>query len=490
MTQIVKYNLTVFIKLVCMFMLGTLMTGFFSIKACAAGDTICHEHQKSCYTTKIVWCDDTKTVSVAEQVFWCNTCGRDAAAKVMIEHYVCAHTGQQRELRRTAVCYSCSNIVYTSQTGETINHYRWGEVCICNMTENTVLAKLGLSLSSSQWTKDNVTLKAVVSQPTNGQSLAPYTYSVSPSVAGGDGNYTITQNGTYTVTVAAANGKTMTAGITVSNIDKQAPIISKCYVNKEYPEYEEADIVIEASDTLSGLAPGAYSFDGGISYGSASTLKIKSNGTYKICVRDKVGNVSVRELKVTCFEKKPEPVKPETTEKPSQSTTQTPATNTVTAVKPVASTGTVAEKNAGTEAEGEEKSEVKGKVDKENGEPQDDEEAMLRKQLLMKEDSTDLSLDGSLSMEDIPGVYSSFWRYKAEGNAVPMTLNVISRENETAFSGGKRETENLVKNFPTDMEKQGANGDFAQVSKAVVAGGVLLCIGMVGFLILLLVKKR
>ena len=50
--------------------------------------------------------------------------------------------------------------------------------------------------------------------------------------------------------------------------------------------------------------------------------------------------------------------------------------------------------------------------------------------------------------------------------------------------------ENLVKNITLNEENIGQDGNFAQVSKGIVGIGVLLCIGMVGFLIVFLVKKQ
>ncbi|MBQ8041152.1 MAG: hypothetical protein IJ274_15020, partial [Lachnospiraceae bacterium] len=93
-------------------------------------------------------------------------------------------------------------------------------------------------------------------------------------------------------------------------------------------------------------------------------------------------------------------------------------------------------------------------------------------------------------LEDIPGMYSSVLKYNAEKNSVPTTLKVTSKQNESIYSGIVQTEENIVKNITLNGENQNADVSFAQVSRAVVGAGVILCIGMVGFLTVFLVKKH
>ena len=95
-----------------------------------------------------------------------------------------------------------------------------------------------------------------------------------------------------------------------------------------------------------------------------------------------------------------------------------------------------------------------------------------------------------VELKDIPGIYSSVLRINAEKNAVPTTLNIVSKEVSEAYSNHLQNGENLVKNISIKTENEQSNGKVAQVSKAVVGVGVLLCIGMVGFLTVFLVKKH
>ena len=66
---------------------------------------------------------------------------------------------------------------------------------------------------------------------------------------------------------------------------------------------------------------------------------------------------------------------------------------------------------------------------------------------------------------------------------------IAAMMNEAAYASNSRMEENIVKNISLNEEKEKADGSFAQVSKVVVGVGVLICIGMVGFLLLFLVKN-
>ena len=79
--------------------------------------------------------------------------------------------------------------------------------------------------------------------------------------------------------------------------------------------------------------------------------------------------------------------------------------------------------------------------------------------------------------EEIPGIHSSLLKYNAEKNAVPATLNILSEREETYYDNYYQNSDKLVKN---DTK----NKNVAQVSKMVVWIAVLVCIGMLGFLIL------
>jgi hypothetical protein len=86
--------------------------------------------------------------------------------------------------------------------------------------------------------------------------------------------------------------------------------------------------------------------------------------------------------------------------------------------------------------------------------------------------------------ENIPGINSSFLKYNAENNAVPTTINVLAEWEGEVYSNYMQNEEKLVKNNTINVENVGGDGNVAQVTRLVVWIGVLLCIGMLGFLIL------
>lgn len=467
------------------------------LSAKAAEATIRHSHSDGCYEDKWIMCTDEVTVTTHNEEFNCATCGRVASARVVVESYSCKYMSFVREFKRVAYCYSCGGVVHTATKDAAALHTRLANVLSCGMDENTVLTKVVLSSSSTAWTKDNVVLNATVTEPTAGKSLAPYQYSFSGGVAGGS-SCTVSSNGTYSVTVTGNNGQQATASIQVTNIDKEAPKINRCYVDKEYPEYEEANIVVVATDSLSGLSNNAYSFDGGKNYGNSAKFRITANGTYTVFVKDKVGNTSSKTLTVTCFEKKPE-VKPDTSKEndANSSSGNQSAQNGNTPQGGHNNQGGYSAQNGqiggGSGATSSPKDDTdisetntdKKKTTTQNGDENTaaDLERELLKQKLEKSDKR-------VALEDIPGMYSSVLKTNAEKNAVPMTLSVVSKQNKNMYSAGGQSTENLVKNIALDKENNQRDGSFAQVSRAVVGAGVLLCIGMVGFLIMFLVKKH
>lgn len=459
------------------------------MQAMAAEASICHKHIGSCYEKQPIHCQDDTEITTFNQEFNCATCGRVASARVVVETYSCKYMYLKRELRRIAYCYSCSSIVQHEEKAVSAIHTRMADVCVCGMEDSTVIAKVNFTANASGWTKDNVMLKASVTEPVSGQSLAPYTYTFSAGTANGN-TCTVSANGTYSVTVTGNNGQQATASVSVTNIDKDAPKITKCYVDKEYPEYESANIVVEASDSHSGLAGKAYSFDGGKTYGTSNKFSITANGTYQIAVKDNVGNCSTQTLNVTCFEVKPE-VKPEA--KPDEKPEEKPSEDKDTTLGKDESQGNNGQPSQNvTKKEDTSKESLNVEVDKEHTQviTEKDENTMRQDEeyVLLKE-----KLENSVykvPLEKIPGVYSSFMKYNAEKDAIPMTLNMVTKDVENAYSSNEVHRENLVKNITIPEEKNETDGSFAQVSKGIVAAGVLLCIGMVGFLIVFLVKKQ
>lgn len=462
-------------KLAVSFLICCLIMLVLPMKARAAEATICHQHTSDCYQQKAVTCSDKNVVTTHNEEFNCATCGRISSARVVVETYTCEYSDYQREYRRIAYCYGCGGIVQNKQTSAVPTHVRIARVCVCPMTEETVIAKVNFTASTSVWTNEDVVLSAAVTEPASGQSLAPYTYGFSGDDVG-NGSWSVGENGSYSVTVTASNGQQTTASLQVNNIDKENPKITECYVDKSYPEYSSANLIVVAEDGLSGLAEKPYSFDGGKTFVGSNSYPVFANGNYTVYVKDCAGNCSTQTIGVTCFAAKTEFTKPSANTSISDGKTQ----NGVAGVDN--STGsTITGKASGTKQSQEETTQH-SEMSTEKEIAEEERRALMKEKLEQ--------CDSHVSLNEIPGVYSSLMKQNAEKNAVPMTLNVVNEKNETAYSNTGALEENLVKNISINGEKEQPYGTFAQVSKGIVAIGVLLCIGMMGFLIVFLVKKQ
>ena len=432
----------------------------------AAETSICHSHNSGCYGSNWIDCKDEVQVTTHNADFNCTTCGRVASARVVVEKYSCKYMYLEREFRRIAYCYSCGNIVQNVTQSASAVHRRQADVLVCGMNDTTILAKIVLESTSNGWTKDNVVLNVAVTEPTPGKSLAPYQFTFSGGSAVGS-SCTVESNGSYSVTVTGNNGQQATATVRVENIDKDAPQIQAFSVDKEYPEYEEANLVVEAVDALSGLGDNAYSFDGGTNYGNSKTIRITENGNYTVFVKDNAGNISSETLAVTCFAKKPEvnknpvPQQTHTSSSVNQNPQKTPGTPGNTDVYNGQKTGS----NTGPNKPADTVDISQKDAGKRNLTDTDSIEKDLERENLKKKLE---SSEHRVLLEDIPGMYSSVLKYNAEKNSVPTTLKVTSKQNESIYSGIVQTEENIVKNITLNGENQNADISFAQVSRAVV----------------------
>lgn len=436
----------------------------FSVNA--AEGSLCHLHSDSCYENKTVICRDENKVTTHNEDFNCATCGRVASARVVVETYSCKYMDYDREFRRIAYCYSCSGIVQNQTRNESKEHSRTERVIACGMTDATVVAGITMTSNVTEWTRDNVVLNVEVTEPVPGQSLAPYSYSFSGGTANGN-SCVVDQNGTYSVTVSGKNGQQTTVSLQVNNIDKTIPEIENFGVDKMYPEYEEANLMVSASDKESGLANLAYSFDGGYTFQSSGSKKITTNGNYTVVVQDKAGNRNSKTITVSCFEKEPE-IKPESPTTSVESSVITP-----TATLPAKPSDTISVKT---------KNQILNEETNKFTEELNEKKSELKKRLE--------SSKSRVELKNIPGVYSSLLKFNAEKNAVPTTLNIVSGKVTDAYSSNLQKEENLVKNITINAENEDTNRNVAQASRIIVGIGVLLCIGMLGFWVVFLVKKH
>lgn len=109
---------------------------------------------------------------------------------------------------------------------------------------------------------------------------------------------TVSCNNTYGVIVRDKAGNTAYADIVITNIDETVPSVS-LYASTQ--DWTNADVLISvsASDDQSGLAVDPYSWDGGATWMSSSTLTVSCNGTYSVIVRDAAGHTATADITVS-----------------------------------------------------------------------------------------------------------------------------------------------------------------------------------------------
>lgn len=101
--------------------------------------------------------------------------------------------------------------------------------------------------------------------------------------------YNVRENGLYSFKVEDNAGNIYEETITVSNIDRQNPIVTIEGNPTEYTEDDEVEITIKVTDKGSGVR-GIILPSGEDVEGDTATIKVNKNGEYKIVAEDNVGN--------------------------------------------------------------------------------------------------------------------------------------------------------------------------------------------------------
>lgn len=110
----------------------------------------------------------------------------------------------------------------------------------------------------------------------------------------------VTENGTYYIWVRDSAGNTTTQTIQVDKVDNTPPEIAYT-INKDTLSQGYVTITVTSQDTQSGLNDNPYSWDKTTWSQENSTRTVKENGRYTIYVKDKIENISEKEILVDCF---------------------------------------------------------------------------------------------------------------------------------------------------------------------------------------------
>lgn len=134
------------------------------------------------------------------------------------------------------------------------------------------------------WTNKNIDMMITASSQNiktvtiNGETLAKQNNGYT---------YTVTQNGTYQIVVTDNIGNTAVKEFTITNIDKESPVVTGVVNNGTYHE----DITINAKDALSGIKTVKVTKNGSQMQYTLGQ-KITESGTYTIIVEDNVANTT------------------------------------------------------------------------------------------------------------------------------------------------------------------------------------------------------
>ena len=193
------------------------------------------------------------------------------------------------------------------KNGTTCNEYtRRKNLVICQVVGNNCN-----DIKNEQWFKDDITigLKFVNGKRIIKESGYEISWKSNTGISSIEDtiktNVDLIANINYTAKVIKDNEVSEASQIV--NIDKEAPIINEIKYNTHWSESKEIEII--ASDGL-GSGVGGYVIvlenEKCSGYNTNNKITIKSNGNYKVCIRDKAGNETEKVIKVSTIDTKPE----------------------------------------------------------------------------------------------------------------------------------------------------------------------------------------
>ena len=193
------------------------------------------------------------------------------------------------------------------KNGTTCNEYtRRKNLVICQVVGNNCN-----DIKNEQWFKDDITigLKFVNGKRIIKESGYEISWKSNTGISSIEDtiktNVDLIANINYTAKVIKDNEVSEASQIV--NIDKEAPIINEIKYNTHWSKSKEIEII--ASD---GLGSGVEGYvivlenEKCSGYNTNNKITIKSNGNYKVCIRDKAGNETEKVIKVSTIDTKPE----------------------------------------------------------------------------------------------------------------------------------------------------------------------------------------
>lgn len=265
-----------------------------------------HTHENSCYLMQVANCeaDGTPYGEITKREN-CTLCGAE------LHHYrIQTKCSCGASFDNTG--FACTNSPYGSNAGECSNyeivgstmHAHEEQVTICPCTDGETVAKVAVYRSTTGMTREDVRLRLVTEM---GSGSAYFEQN-------GLSELSVSENGAINICITYSDhfkSKTANASVSIKNIDRVAPSVSFQISPTDWTE-GNCVVSIQASDAsdgvnaVSGVAAAGYSFDGGKTWGTATSKEFTDTIQSEIWVKDNAGNVTKQSF---FAEKKALPVK-------------------------------------------------------------------------------------------------------------------------------------------------------------------------------------
>jgi hypothetical protein len=209
-----------------------------------------HKHTEACYETVEVPCTEhshrTETVS---EMGYCPFCDKTTYMYAFVNVETCSHLEETIIAYTLGVCQECGNIVYETAHQEFAPHTKEVTNLICGKTEETAMATVSFSQSTTEPTTNPVVLSADITVLDDAFALSE----VQCSFDGGESweyntKKAFSENGTYTVICKDQYGTSFQETFTISCIVKPAPVVTNTQeINTEKMEVVESQESLETS---------------------------------------------------------------------------------------------------------------------------------------------------------------------------------------------------------------------------------------------------
>lgn len=270
-----------------------------------------HTHSDSCYSYGMAPCNaqhqsSTRTTTTTAH---CSRCGTSTTQTMNVNWYHCFGDGSDYELGGTRRCNQCGNQTYEWGGSSTGTHEIYRQILSCGKNEQPT-GSLWLRNNTPEWTAGEVTLEAGI-RILDGSLALP----ASPYSWNAQGNWTgqtrrqVSENGRYTVYARNSAGEIVSESVTVKNIDRTGPILSRVERSEEEWTNQDVTLTLFASDlqpdgsTGCGMAELPISYDGGVSYTQDSVLTVSGNGSFEVYLSDRLGNIGHTNVTVANIDK-------------------------------------------------------------------------------------------------------------------------------------------------------------------------------------------